>query len=62
MANTKRNTKRYSVTSFQNNKWNIWSYAKDKEEYTNYINDIEAMGFKAKVTDRETKEIIYITK
>ena len=57
-----KNTKRYNVRSLQNNKWCIWSYARDNEEYTKYINDIEAMGFKAKVTDRETNEIIYLTK
>ena len=57
-----KNTKRYAVHSHQNGKWHIWSYARDAEEYTEYIRDMENRGFKARVTDRETKEVIYITK
>jgi hypothetical protein len=56
-----RNSKRYTVSSYQG-QWSIWSYAKDEEEYKEYISDIEARGFLARVTDRETKNIIYISK
>ena len=62
-----KNSKRYAVSSEQKNvdgsySWSIWSYARDEQEYKEYIRKIEECGFRARVRDRETNEIIYITK
>jgi hypothetical protein len=55
-------TKKFTVSSEQNNKWYLWSYADSESEYTEYVNDIESKGYRARVIDRETKVTLYITK
>ena len=60
-------TKKFTVSSEQTSyygktSWSVWSYANSEVEYNEYVADIESLGFRARVVDRETKKVIYITK
>jgi hypothetical protein len=62
-----RNSKKYTVSSQQTDfygktSWSVWTYANTEAEYMAEVEAIEAKGYRARVIERETKKVVYLSK